>query len=62
MCQEFYWTARLFVDNKVKESKYFAMREERDKFVAEHDGWKKRGKICAENLSQNVTLESLKNP
>lgn len=54
VCQEFYWTARFFVDNKVKESRYFATQEERDEFVAEHDGWKKRGKICAENLDKHL--------
>lgn len=54
MCQEFYWTARLFVDGKQKESKYFKTKEERDIYVAEHDGWVKRGKICAENLERHL--------
>lgn len=54
MCQKFYWTARLFVDGKVIQSKYFATQEERDTFVLEHSEWKKRGKICAENLEKHL--------
>lgn len=54
MCQEFYWTARLFANGKPKESRYFKAQEERDSFVAGHEGWKKRGKICAENLEKHL--------
>lgn len=57
MCQEFYWTARFFEDNKAKESKYFATQEERDKFVEENPSWKKRGKICRENLGKHLLEE-----
>lgn len=54
MCQEFYWTARFFVDGKPEEARYFPTQEERDLFVNEHVGWKKRGKICAENLDKHL--------
>lgn len=53
-CQEFYWTARLFVDGKAQEARYFPTETERDEFVAGHSGWKKRGKICVENLEQHL--------
>lgn len=52
MSQQVYWTAKLFIDGEPKERKHFALREERDAFVAEHEGWKKRGKICTENLKR----------
>lgn len=53
-CQIFYWTARRFVDGQAVESKYFATVEKRDAFVQENPEWKKRGKICAENLVQHL--------
>lgn len=56
MEQEFYWTARLFVDGKPKEARYFKTQAERDLYVSAHGGWKKRGKICAENLERNVVI------
>lgn len=58
MNQEFYWTAKLFVDNKPKETRYFSTQNERDIYVAEHTGWKKRGKICAENLEKHLQENS----
>lgn len=54
MTQQFYWTAKLFENDTPKDVKYFASRIERDNYVAEHDGWKKRGKICAENLERHL--------
>lgn len=36
---------------------YFETRTERDAFVAAHEGWVKRGKICAENLSRHLQEE-----
>lgn len=54
MSQEFYWTARLLVDGELKEARYFKTKNERDNYVAEHVGWKKRGKICAENLEKHL--------
>lgn len=54
MCQEFCWTAKLFENKKVKEIRYFATQEERDTYVSEHEGWKKRGKICKENLERHL--------
>lgn len=52
--QQFYWTARKIIDEKKPESKYFKTREERDRFVANHPEWKKRGKICTENLDKHL--------
>lgn len=54
MKQKFYWTARLFTDHKEVQSKYFESKEERDTFVLEHSEWKKRGKICVENLEKHL--------
>lgn len=54
MDQKFYWTARLFSDGRAVESKYFETQAERDAFVAAHGAWKKRGKICAENLERHL--------
>lgn len=54
MNQKFLWTARCFEGNKVIESKYFASKLERDLFVASHPNWKKRGKICKENLNNHL--------
>lgn len=54
MEQEFYWTAKLFNSDEAKEVRYFATRSERDLYVTEHSGWKKRGKICAENLEKHL--------
>lgn len=56
MSQEFYWTARLFVNDEPKEARYFKTKSERDSYVAEHAGWKKRGKICAENLEKHLQV------
>lgn len=58
MCQEFYWTAKHFVDDKPEETRYFESQSERDNYVAEHAGWKKRGKICAENLEKHLQQEN----
>lgn len=30
------------------------LKEERDTYVSEHEGWKKRGKICKENLERHL--------
>lgn len=57
MCSHFYWTARLFADDQPVQSKYFASQAERDTFVLEHPEWKKRGKICAENLEKHLENE-----
>lgn len=54
MCQKFYYTAKFFVDGAGKETRYFQTQQERDIFVLEHDGWKKRGKICVENLEKHL--------
>lgn len=60
MEQSFYWTARLFSDDRHVESKYFVSRAERDRFVTEHGEWKKRGKICVENLEKHLAEENIK--
>lgn len=52
--QKFLWTARLFSDGKLVDSKYFDTQAKRDQFVAENPEWKKRGKICAENLENHI--------
>lgn len=54
MCKEFRWTAKFFADGKAVEAKYFETQAERDVWVSSHDGWKKRGKICAENLEKHL--------
>lgn len=54
MEQKFYWTAKLFADGKAIKAKYFETEEERNRYVEEHEGWLKRGKICAENLEKNL--------
>lgn len=54
MNQKFYWTAKFFVDGEPKETLYFSTKGERDTYVAEHAGWQKRGKICAENLEKHL--------
>lgn len=59
MCQEFYWTAKLFEADKVQDVRYFATKDERDEYVDKHSKWKKRGKICAENLQRHLQ-ETLK--
>lgn len=59
MCTKFYWTARLFANGQPVQSKYFETQMERDRFVSEHEGWKKRGKICAENLDKHLQEDSL---
>ncbi|MGN1021918.1 MAG: hypothetical protein ACI4OJ_00300, partial [Lachnospiraceae bacterium] len=50
------WTARRFEGNKVVDARYFSEQSERDAFVLAHakEGWKKRGKICRENLSRHL--------
>lgn len=58
MSQEFYWTARFFGGGQEIQSKYFATQTERDAFVLAHEGWKKRGKICVENLERHLEDES----
>lgn len=57
MSRKFYWTARLFLEDKAIQSKYFETQAERDAFVLTHDEWKKRGKICAENLEKHLQEE-----
>lgn len=57
MKQQFYYTARLFEENKQIKSKYFKTLEERDEFVKNHPQWKKRGKICACNLEKHLEKE-----
>ena len=54
MEEKFYWTARFFSDGRAIESKYFETQAARDVFVSEHSKWKKRGKICAENLEKHL--------
>lgn len=54
MSQQFYWTAKLFVGDAPRETKYFKAQSKRDAYVAEHEGWKKRGKICVENLEKHL--------
>lgn len=49
----FLWTARRFEDDKPVEARYFESQQERDQFVADHAGWKKRGKICKDNLGKH---------
>lgn len=48
-----FYTARKFEDDKVQ-SRYFITKEERDYFVMNHQGWKKRGMICIENLEKHL--------
>lgn len=57
MCQKFYWTARLIEEGKIVQSKYFATQEKRDRFVLENKQWKKRGKICIDNLEKHLLEE-----
>lgn len=59
MSQIFYWTARRFGNGQAVESKYFATVESRDAFVQENPDWKKRGKICAENLVQHLKDDAI---
>lgn len=54
---KFYWTARLYENGKLLQSKYFETQAERDEFAAAHEGWKKRGKICAGNLDKHLQEE-----
>lgn len=61
MCQKFYWTARLFAEGQAPRSKYFETQAERDAYVAAHEGWVKRGKICAENLLKHLQEEETQN-
>ncbi len=49
---EFLWTARRFEGSRPVESRYFKTQQERDQFVSDHASWKKRWKICAENLGK----------
>ena len=57
MSQKFYWIARYFAENKSVQSKYFETQAERNTFVQTHSGWKKRGKICVENLEKHLLEE-----
>lgn len=57
MSQKFYWTARLIQDGKIIQSKYFASQEKRNQFVLENNEWKKRGKICVNNLEKHLLEE-----
>lgn len=57
MESEFCWIAKLFIDGKLKETRYFATESERDDYVNEHLGWKKRGKICSDNLENHLKSE-----
>lgn len=50
----FCWTARLFENGKPVRAKYFFSEKERNEFVADNPGWKKRGKICAGNLEKHL--------
>ena len=54
---KFYWTARLIENHQIKASRYFLTKKERDEFVINHSDWKKRGKICAENLDKHLEKE-----
>lgn len=54
MKQTFYWTARYFENGQLKESRYFKTQAERDQFVLQNEGWKKRGKICSCNLEKHL--------
>lgn len=58
MCQTFCWTAVLFGNEKVIKTRYFDSKEARDHYVLEHKEWKKRGKICANNLEKHI-LENI---
>lgn len=59
MSQTFYWTAKRFENDTPQETRYFASRQERDAFVAHHTQWKKRGKICTENLEKHLRQNEL---
>ena len=50
----FLWTARRFENGIPTDERIFVSAEARDAFVARNPGWKKRGKICAGNLSRHV--------
>lgn len=50
----FLCTARLFQDSVPVAARYFSSRQERDQFVKDHQGWRKRGKICAGNLEKHT--------
>lgn len=54
MCQKFCWTAKLFKNGEEKDVRYFSEKQERDLFVEKYPEWKKRGKICAENLEKHL--------
>jgi len=54
MTSDFFWTARLYADGKPIKTMYFATEEERNQYVSSHPCWKKRGKICAENLDRHL--------
>jgi hypothetical protein len=51
---DFVWTAKWYVDGKTVQTLYFAIERERDTYVSSHPGWKKRGKICSENLKRHL--------
>jgi hypothetical protein len=51
---DFIWTAKQYVDGKIVQTLYFAIESERDKYVSSHPGWKKRGKICPDNLEKHL--------
>lgn len=47
-----------FEGNRPVQTKYFASQEERNHFVLKNTGWKKRGKICTENLEKHLERET----
>ena len=52
---DFIWTAKLYENAKPVQTLYFAIEEDRNMYVNSHEGWKKRGKICAQNLPKHLS-------
>jgi hypothetical protein len=57
MKPEFYWTAKRYEGGVRMQTAYFSTEEERSRYLRQHPGWQKRGKICAENLKQHLRQE-----
>lgn len=57
MESDFYWTAKLYIDDRLAKTMYFSTEMARNQFVLSHPGWKKHGKICAENLDRHLSHE-----
>lgn len=58
MDNSFMYTARFYENGVAGQKKYFSDINERDEFVKNNPGWKKRGKICAQNLQRHLIEEN----